>query len=554
MLYVFLLVALCVVVSWPIGKMATWAMSDPVSDRGFRRAVENLFVKCGGNVVRGQQNWKQYALSMLLFNALIFTFIYLVLGTQQWLPLNPDGKGALEGSLIFNTTVSFTSNTNLQHYSGEQALSYIGQFALMFLQYLTPATGLACLAALARGLSGKVLMGNFYADVMRATFLVLLPLCLVTAGMLVLGGVIMTFDGSVVAQTLEGTKQIIARGPVAAFVTIKQLGTNGGGFFGPNSTHPFENASFFTNFIETMSIIVIPMACVWMFGRLTGRMKHAAVIFAVMLSLLCVKLGCAVYFESAPSAAFHGLDIENSSNLEGKELRYGTSGGPAWSIITTATSNGSVNAMHDSLNPLAGLMPMIGMWLNVVFGGVGVGFINMFLYIIVGVFISGMMVGRTPEYLGRKVETREMKLALLAILAHPFFILGGTALFAATSWGADTVANAGFHGFSEILYEFTSSAANNGSGFEGLGDNTVPWNIATGLVMLLARYIPIILPLAMVGSLAAKTPAPETAGTLRTDTLLFGGVLLGCVLIVGALLFMPVAVLGPIADHLSVMR
>lgn len=554
MLYVFLLVALCVVVSWPIGKMATWAMSDPVSDRGFRRAVENLFVKCGGNVVRGQQNWKQYALSMLLFNALIFTFIYLVLGTQQWLPLNPDGKGALEGSLIFNTTASFTSNTNLQHYSGEQALSYIGQFALMFLQYLTPATGLACLAALARGLSGKVLMGNFYADVMRATFLVLLPLCLVTAGMLVLGGVIMTFDGSVVAQTLEGAKQIIARGPVAAFVTIKQLGTNGGGFFGPNSTHPFENASFFTNFIETMSIIVIPMACVWMFGRLTGRMKHAAVIFAVMLSLLCVKLGCAVYFESAPSAVFHGLDIENSSNLEGKELRYGTSGGPAWSIITTATSNGSVNAMHDSLNPLAGLMPMIGMWLNVVFGGVGVGFINMFLYIIVGVFISGMMVGRTPEYLGRKVETREMKLALLAILAHPFFILGGTALFAATSWGADTVANAGFHGFSEILYEFTSSAANNGSGFEGLGDNTVPWNIATGLVMLLARYIPIILPLAMVGSLAAKTPAPETAGTLRTDTLLFGGVLLGCVLIVGALLFMPVAVLGPIADHLSVMR
>ena len=554
MLYVFLLVALCVVVSWPIGKMATWAMSDPVSDRGFRRAVENLFVKCGGNVVRGQQNWKQYALSMLLFNALIFTFIYLVLGTQQWLPLNPDGKGALEGSLIFNTTASCTSNTDLQHYSGEQALSYIGQFALMFLQYLTPATGLACLAALARGLSGKVLMGNFYADVMRATFLVLLPLCLVTAGMLVLGGVIMTFDGSVVAQTLEGAKQIIARGPVAAFVTIKQLGTNGGGFFGPNSTHPFENASFFTNFIETMSIIVIPMACVWMFGRLTGRMKHAAVIFAVMLSLLCVKLGCAVYFESAPSAAFHGLDIENSSNLEGKELRYGTSGGPAWSIITTATSNGSVNAMHDSLNPLAGLMPMIGMWLNVVFGGVGVGFINMFLYIIVGVFISGMMVGRTPEYLGRKVETREMKLALLAILAHPFFILGGTALFAATSWGADTVANAGFHGFSEILYEFTSSAANNGSGFEGLGDNTVPWNIATGLVMLLARYIPIILPLAMVGSLAAKTPAPETAGTLRTDTLLFGGVLLGCVLIVGALLFMPVAVLGPIADHLSVMR
>lgn len=306
--------------------------------------------------------------------------------------------------------------------------------------------------------------------------------------------------------------------------------------------------------VETVALIVIPMACVWMFGRITGRMKHAVVIFAVMLSLFCAKLCFAVYFESAPAAAFHGLDIENSSNLEGKELRYGTTAGPAWSVFTTATSNGSVNAMHDSLNPLAGLIPMIGMWLNVVFGGVGVGFINMFLYIIVAVFISGMMVGRTPEYLGRKVETREMKLALLAILAHPLLILGGTALFAATSWGADTVANPGFHGFSEILYEFTSSAANNGSGFEGLGDNTVPWNIATGLVMLLARYIPIILPLAMVGSLAAKTAAPETAGTLRTDTLLFGGMLLGCVLIVGALLFMPVAVLGPIAEHLSAVR
>ena len=242
--------------------------------------------------------------------------------------------------------------------------------------------------------------------------------------------------------------------------------------------------------------------------------------------------------------------MAESSNLEGKELRFGVSAGPTYSVFTTCSSNGSVNCMHDSLNPLAGLVPMVGMWLNTTFGGVGVGFVNMFLYIVIGVFISGMMVGRTPEYLGKKVETREMKFALLGVLAHPLFILGGTALFAATSWGTETVLNSGFHGFSEILYEFTSSSANNGSGFEGLGDNTVPWNVATGLVMLLNRFIPIVFPMAIVGSLASKKASPETAGTLRTDTPLFGCVLFGCVLFVGALLFMPAAVLGPIADHL----
>ena len=551
MLYVIMLVALSVAVSWPLGKLAAWAMNDPVSDYGFRHAAENLFVKCGGRVVSRQQTWKNYALSMLLFNVLIFIAVFLVLGAQQWLPLNPDAKGALEGSLIFNTTASFTTNTNLQHYSGEQALSYIGQFALMFLQYLTPATGLACLAALARGLSGKVLMGNFYADVMRATFLVLLPVCVVTASMLVLGGVIMTFDGSVVAHTLEGAKQIIARGPVAAFVTIKQLGTNGGGFFGPNSTHPFENAGFFTNVVETMALIVIPMACVWMYGRITGRMKHAVVIFAVMLSLLCVKLGCAVYFESAPAAAFNGLDIENSSNLEGKELRYGTTGGPAWSVFTTATSNGSVNAMHDSLNPLSGLMPMIGMWLNVVFGGVGVGFINMFLYIIVGVFISGMMVGRTPEYLGKKIEGREMKLTALCIIIHPLLILAFSALAVGTAAGREGITNPGFHGLSQVLYEYASSAANNGSGFEGLADNTCFWNITAGLAMFFGRYLSIVIQLAIAGSLMKKNFVNESAGTLRTDTVSFSVILVFVVYIFAALTFFPALALGPVAEHLA---
>jgi K+-transporting ATPase ATPase A chain len=307
---------------------------------------------------------------------------------------------------------------------------------------------------------------------------------------------------------LEGIEQTIARGPVAAFLTIKQLGTNGGGFFGPNSTQPFENPSFWTNALSMFSIIIIPMSSVWMFGRIVGRMRHAAVVFGVMLVLLVAKITGAVYFEQAPTQAFAGLPIEqNVGNLEGKELRFGTTSGPTWAVITTSTSNGSVGAMHDSLNPMTGLFPMIGMWLNETFGGVGVGMINMFLYIIVGVFVAGMMIGRTPEYLGWRVESREVKFAILALLAHGLFILVGTAIFAATPWGQATLNNIGPHGFSEMLYEFSSASANNGSGFEGLGDNTVPWNVATGIVMLLARFIPIILPLAIVGSLMTKRRA-----------------------------------------------
>lgn len=551
-LFIILLLAGTGVLSWPLAKAMTWAMDPGENASAFRGRLESLLQKAGGPLVGKEQDWKQYVLSMLLFNAIMFVVVYAILSLQQWLPLNPDGKGVLEPSLIFNTTASFTSNTNLQHYSGEVSLSYFSQvFGLMWLQFVSAATGIAALTALARGLAGRTVFGNFHSDLLRATFLVLLPLATLVAIVLVLGGVVMTLQGAAAATTLEGITQTIARGPVAAFVTIKQLGTNGGGFFGPNSTHPFENASYFTNVIESLCIILIPMACVWMFGRITRRIRHAAVIFAVMATLLTVKIGLANYWESAPTAAFAGLSVQVTGNMEGKELRFGTPAGPTWSVLTTATSNGSVDAMHDSLNPLTGLMPMIGMWFNVTFGGVGVGMINMFLYIIVGVFISGMMVGRTPEYFGRKVETREMKFALLAILIHPLFILGGTAIFAATSWGADAVNNPGFHGFSEILYEFSSAAANNGSGFEGLGDNTIPWNVATGTIMLLARFIPIILPLAIAGSLAAKKPTSESAGTLRTDTPLFGLVILGSVIFVGALLFLPVAVLGPIADHLA---
>ena len=546
-LFVFLIVGGTALASWPLGRYMRWAM-DPESGRA--RLFTGLFQSIGGAATRLPQDWRRYMVAMLAFNILMFVVTFLLLALQQYLPLNPDNREALEGSLIFNTAASFTSNTNLQHYSGEASLSYLSQLAaLMWLQFVSAATGIAALAALARGLAGRAL-GNFFVDVQRASFLVLLPMAFVVACLLVVGGVPMTWDGSVVATTLEGVQQTIARGPVAAFVAIKQLGTNGGGFFGPNSTHPFENPSFWTNALQMFAIIVIPMASVWMFGRIIGRPRHAGVVFAVMAALLLVKITGAVYFEAAPTQAFAELPIEqNVGNLEGKELRFGVTSGPTWSVLTTSTSNGSVGAMHDSLNPMTGLMPMIGMWLNATFGGVGVGMINMFLYMIVGVFIAGMMIGRTPEYLGWRVEAREVKFAILALLAHGLFILGGTAIFAATPWGQETLNNIGPHGFSEILYEFSSASANNGSGFEGLGDNTVPWNIATGIIMLLARFIPIILPLAIVGSLSAKRRSAESSGTLSVENGTFAGMLAATILVVGALTFFPAATLGPIAEH-----
>jgi K+-transporting ATPase ATPase A chain len=545
------IIGAAVAAAWPLGRYMRWAM-DPEQPGPVRRRYENVVTPLLGRRAATGQDWKGYCLSMLTFNLLMFLLVYAVLTSQHLLPLNPDGKAAQEPSLTFHTAASFTSNTNLQHYSGEASLSYFSQvFALMWLQFVSAATGIAAVAALSRGLAGRVELGNFYQDLWRAAGLILLPLAFIWACPLVLCGVPMTLEGTAVATTLEGATQTIARGPVAAFVAIKQLGTNGGGFFGSNSTHPFENPTFWSNVLSNVAVILIPMGTVWMFGRITRRPRHAAVVFGVMLSLYLLSVGGACLLESRPTAALAGLPVADAMNLEGKELRFGPAAGPLWAASTTATSNGSVNAMHDSLNPLTGLIPMAGMWLNVIFGGVGVGLINMFLFVITAVFLSGMMVGRTPEYLTRKVETREMKLALAALLAHPLFILGGTALFAATPWGLETIQDPGSHGLSEIVYEFSSAAANNGSGFEGLGDNTVPWNVATGVIMLLARFIPIIAPLAIAGSLAAKRETPESAGTFRTDTATFGVVLAGTVLIVGALLFLPLAFLGPIAEHLS---
>lgn len=554
-LFVVAVVGGTATLSWPLGQYMKWAM-DPTADVGPVRArLEGLFGRLAGRLGREQQGWKRYVVAMLAFNAVMFVVSFAFLVFQRHLPLNPDGMGPVEGSLIFNTVASFTSNTNLQHYSGESTMSYLTQLcALMWLQFVSAATGIAALTAMARGLSGRQEMGNFFMDVQRACFLVLLPLALVVAILMALGGVPMTLVGAAHATTVEGAEQIIARGPVAAFLAIKQLGTNGGGFFGPNCTHPLENPTFWTNALSMISIILIPMASVWMFGRIIGRMRHATVVFSVMMAFLLVKVAGAVWFEQAPTKAFASLPIEQTmGNLEGKELRLGTTTGPLWAVLTTCTSNGSVGAMHDSLNPMTGLFPMIGMWLNSTFGGVGVGMINMFIYIILAVFLAGMMVGRTPEYLNRRVEAREVKLAVLALLAHAFFILGGTAIFAVTSWGTRTLNNAGAHGFSEMLYEFSSASANNGSGFEGLGDNTPPWNIATGVVMLLARFIPIILPLAIAGSLAEKRPTAQSDGTLGVEDGTFAAVLTAVIVVIGALTFFPAAALGPIVEHLQFM-
>ena len=540
-----------VVIAWPL----SWYMQsvfDSDSKLPFMQRWNRwLEVLLGRGNSNASVTWAAYCRSMLIFNYCMFVLVFLVLLFQDYLPINPDGKPGIEPTLAFNTAISFVTNTNLQHYSGEASLSYFSQMSLMWLQFVSAATGIAVLVAVARAMAGSKSMGDFYQDVATASFLVLLPLSAIVSICLVLGGVPMTLAGAVEATTLEGATQTIARGPVAAFVAIKQLGSNGGGFFGPNSAHPLENPTFWTNVISNVCILLIPMASVWMFGRIAKRLPHSHVVFVVMLLLLVGLVGYANYCELQPVAALNDLPITAQANLEGKELRFGMSAGPTWAVATTATSNGSVNAMHDSLNPLTGLAPMIGMWLNVIFGGCGVGMLNMFLFIVVAVFLAGMMVGRTPEYLARKIEAHEMKLALLTILSHPLFILGGIALFAATSWGRDTLNNPGSHGLSEIIYEFSSAAANNGSGFEGLGDNTPPWNIATGLVMLFARFIPIIAPMAIAGSLGAKRATPEGAGTFRTDSWMFGVILLGTVLIVGALLFLPLAVLGPIAEYMQ---
>ncbi|TDB68919.1 potassium-transporting ATPase subunit KdpA [Arundinibacter roseus] len=521
--------------------------------------LDRLFFKLSGIDPRLPMSWKEHLQALLTINLVWFTVSLFVLTNMEWLPLNPDGNPSMSADLAFNTAVSFVTNTNLQHYSGESGLSYFGQLTLMVWQFVSAATGMAICSVVFLAFSPNTTtrLGNFYSLLVRSATRILFPLAFLGAVVLLLNGVPMTFEGKAAATTLEGAVQEISRGPAAAFVPIKQLGTNGGGYYGTNSAHPLENPNYLTNMLETAFIFLIPIAMVFAFGYVIRRKKLAWMIYGVMTLgfLLLVIPSVLNELKGNPVISTLGID-QRLGSFEGKEIRVGAASSAYWAINTTVTSNGSVNAMHDSMTPLTGMFAMVGMMVNCFYGGVGVGFLNFFVFIILGVFMGGLMVGRTPEFLGRKVEAREVKIAMCIALVHPLLILGGTAL-ASHLYVTDPVEyagwlnNPGFHGFSEMLYEFTSASANNGSGFEGLGDNTPFWNIACGLVMLLARFLPIIGPVAIAGLLISKKYIPESAGTLKTDTATFGLLVFAVIVLVAALSFFPALTLGPLAEYFS---
>lgn len=521
--------------------------------------IDKLFYKIGGINPAKEMNWKQHLTALLTINVVWFVLSMLVLTNMAWLPLNPDVNPSMSGDLAFNTTVSFITNTNLQHYSGESGLSYLGQLTLMLWQFISAGCGMAICAAVFMAMKEKTstTLGNFHSFFVRSCTRVLLPLSFVVAIILVMNGTPMTLEGKDTITTLEGNEQNVSRGPVAAFVAIKQLGTNGGGFYGPNSANPMENPNYLTNIVENVAIVLIPIAMVFALGFVLKRKKLSWTIYSVMTLGFLMLLIPAVMSEMNGNPTISQMGIDQSmGSMEGKEVRFGAAASANWATYTTCTSNGSVNAMHDSMTPIAGMTTLLGMMINCFYGGVGVGFLNFYIFIILGVFISGLMVGRTPEFLGKKIEAKEMKIAMIIALLHPFLILVGTAMASHLYAGnpeayAGWLANPGYHGFSEMLYEFTSSSANNGSGLEGLGDNTPFWNIATGIVMLLARYLPIIGPVAIAGILAQKQYIPESNGTLKTDTSTFGLMVFAVIFIVAALAFFPALTLGPIAEYFS---
>ena len=592
------LLAAATLIAFPLSRYMAWIMDGkyrPLPILGwFERRLDS-----------GPQNWKQYTISLLLFNTLLFIYGYVVLSLQPWMPLNPDGKGMVFPTTIFQAVTSFMTNTDLQHYSGEQVLSNFSQiFFGIAMLFMSAAVGLSALTAIIRLFRGESKIGNFFVDMWRVAVYMFVPVCLVISLIFIYQGSPMTFKTSHQVSTLEPgamgstdkgevKQQTIVVGPVAAWESIKMIGTNGGGFYGMNAAHPFENPTGLSNFLNTLSMMIFPFALVLMYGRMLGRLRHSLVVFSVMMTLMIGTIVWSVSFDTlkpnpgltghpvartyeiasatAPSgkrvvtlAPVPSLPVnQHLGNLEGKELRFGTSAGATYAAVTVDVTCGSVNAEADSLNPIAGLSPMIGMWLNCIYGGKGVGMINMLLYVIIGIFVAGMMVGRTPEYLGKKIGGREVKLAIIALLVHPFMILLPTGLFAATSWGLKAVSNPGAHGFSQMLYNFSSASANNGSAFDGLSvayglasnlspaPTAIPWNIAAGLVMLFSRYLPIVAPIAMAAFLGEKKSAPFGLGTLRTDTVTFGILLLATILIIGALLFLPVAALGPLAEQLG---
>lgn len=577
MLQIILTIILYLIMVVPVGTYVyhiaagKHTFADPVFDR-----VDGVIFKIGGVDPDSRMSWKRYAAALVGTNAVMILLGYMILRIQSIPLFNPNGIEGMEESLSFNTIISFMTNTNLQHYSGESGLSYLSQMlVIIFMMFVSAATGYAACIAFIRGLAGKSKdnVGNFFVDLVRIITRVLLPFSIVGGLLLVWQGVPQNFSGNVVVDTIEGTKQVIAMGPVAALEIIKHLGTNGGGFLGANSSTPIENPTILSNLIELYSMMLLPGACVITFGKMVRDRKklkeqpektvHKSLsvwvygregrsIFAAMGILFVIGLSVCFWAESQgnPALADAGLS-QSMGSMEGKEVRFGIAQSALFTTTTTSFTTGTVNNMHDTLTPLGGMIPMLHMMLNVVFGGKGVGLMNMILYAILAVFICGLMIGRTPEYLGKKIEGREMKLTALCIIIHPLLILAFSALAVGTQAGQAGITNPGFHGLSQVMYEYASSAANNGSGFEGLADNTLFWNITTGLAMFFGRYLSIVIQLAIAGSLMKKRFVNESVGTLHTDTMSFAVILVFVVYIFAALTFFPVLALGPIAEHLT---
>ena len=550
----------------PLGKYIAKVFKGEKTWMDFMAPLERLIFKFSGIDQNREMNWKQHLKALLTINLLWLFYAFFCLLFQSHLPLNPDHNPNQTPDLAFNTALSFLTNTNLQDYSGESGATYFTQhFVFMFLHFASAATGMAAMLVVFKAMKDKTTdkLGNYWNFFLKSITRILLPISVVVAIILAFNGTPTSYKGKDTVIGLQGDTVHVSRGPAAAMIAIKQVGTNGGGWFGVNSAHPFENPNYTTNIAENISIILIPIALVFALGFYLDKKKLAWVIFGVMTVGFLLMLYPSVKAEIGGNPAIAHMGISQpGGSMEGKEVRFGPAASAYWGITTTVTSNGSVNSMHDSMMPMSGMAQMFDMMINSFYGGVGVGFLNFYIFIIIAVFISGLMVGRTPEFMGRKIEAREMKIASLIALLHPFVILVGTAIstyvlvhYAGAAWATKPSAwlnNPGFHGFSEMLYQYTSSAANNGSGYAGLTANNIFWNVSTGLVIFVSRFLPIIGPVAIAGILANKKFVPESAGTLKTDTGTFGVMILAVIVIVAALSFFPALTLGPIAEHFSI--
>ncbi len=556
---IVLMFLITVALALPLGKYIAKVFDGTKSILDFMSPIEKLIFKWSGVNANREMTWQEHLKAMLTVNLVWFFWAMLILMNQGWLPLNPDGNPSMSADLAFNTAISFISNTNLQHYSGESNMSYLGQLvALMFFQFVSAATGMAMCAIVFNAMRERTTkqLGNFYNYFLKSCTRILFPLSFIVAIFILFNGSPMTFEGKQSIITLQGDTVSVSRGPAAAMIAIKQIGSNGGGFFGANSAHPLENPNYATNMVENVSIILIPIAMIFALGYYLNRKRLAWMIFGVMTLGFLLLVMPTVFLEMKGNPEISKMGINQSlGNMEGKEMRFGSAASAFWAITTTVTSNGSVNAMHDSFTPLSGMNAMLGMMVNSLYGGVGVGFLNFYVFIILAVFISGLMVGRTPEFLGKKIEAREMKIAMIIALLHPLLILTGTALasfiFVNNPTASVWLNNSSFHGYSEMLYEYSSASANNGSEFAGLSANTPWFNISTGIIMVLGRFLPIIGPVAIAGILANKKFIPASAGTLKADTSTFGFMVFAVILIIAALSFFPALTLGPIADYFS---